>query len=104
MTDLFGENVVQVSASGETSAALTEEGDLYTWGKTKPAFLGTLMLKKGAKNLLQPTYVQTQGVKFKQVACGKQHVAAVTVNGKLITWGDPEKGKLGHSHEKETEE
>jgi len=54
--------------------------------------------------LLQPTYVQAQGVNFKKVSCGKQHTAAITSNGKLITWGNPDKGKLGHTKKEESEE
>jgi hypothetical protein len=35
-------------------------------------------------------------VQFTQVSCGKEHLAAVTSNGKLITMGNPNDGKLGH--------
>jgi len=38
------------------------------------------------------------------VACGKSHIAAVTVNGKVVTWGNPDDGKLGHDKKVESEE
>jgi methyl coenzyme M reductase beta subunit len=34
-------------------------------------------------NLVLPTLIEVQGITFKQVACGKNHVAAITSNGKL---------------------
>jgi alpha-tubulin suppressor-like RCC1 family protein len=34
-------------------------------------------------NLVLPTLIEAQGISFKQVACGKIHVAAITEHGKL---------------------
>jgi len=34
-------------------------------------------------NLLLPTLIDAPEIQFKQVACGKNHLAAVTTNGKL---------------------
>lgn len=48
-------------------------------------------------NLLLPTYLETPDVVFTHVSVGKNHMAAVTSLGKLITWGNPESGKLGHT-------
>jgi alpha-tubulin suppressor-like RCC1 family protein len=48
-------------------------------------------------NLVQPTYVNAQGVQFKNISCGRHHMAAVTSHGKVITWGNPDQGKLGHN-------
>lgn len=55
-------------------------------------------------NLVMPTPLEAEGITFKQVALGKNHAAAVTDNGKLLTWGNPDEGKLGHAPKVETEE
>jgi alpha-tubulin suppressor-like RCC1 family protein len=55
-------------------------------------------------NLVLPTPLEAEGITFKQVALGKNHAAAVTDNGKLLTWGNPDEGKLGHAPKVETEE
>jgi len=36
-----------------------------------------------------------EGDKFKQVACGKDHLLAVTTDGRLLAMGNSDHGKLG---------
>lgn len=48
--------------------------------------------------------IEAEGITFKQVACGKNHAAAITDNGKLVTWGNPDEGKLGHTPKVQTED
>ena len=35
---------------------------------------------------------------FSQVAVGRNHVIVVTTEGVVYTWGDGQKGQLGHGH------
>ena len=44
-----------------------------------------------------PTIFENQnGAKFKYTSCGKNHLAAITTDGRLMTLGNPDNGKLGH--------
>lgn len=44
ISSLAGEEIVQLTASGDVSAALTAKGQVYTWGRTK----GGVLLKQEA--------------------------------------------------------
>jgi alpha-tubulin suppressor-like RCC1 family protein len=48
-------------------------------------------------NLTLPTLFEFQDLKFKHVSTGRNHVAAVTTDGRVVTWGNPDNGKLGHA-------
>lgn len=39
--ELSDKNVTKIFAKGDVSAAITEEGDIYVWGKTKGGALGS---------------------------------------------------------------
>jgi alpha-tubulin suppressor-like RCC1 family protein len=52
-------------------------------------------------NLTLPTLFEFQDVKFKHVSAGRSHVAAVTTDGRVVTWGNPDNGKLGHGEKTE---
>lgn len=86
---LLDEEIVQITASGDVSAAVTQSGQVYTWGRTKSGVLGAQEEDQidahlsQTTNLVLPTMIEAQGVTFKHVACGKTHVAAVTENGKV---------------------
>ena len=77
---------------------ITQDGDLVFWGSSRN---GSLLDGKGTvylKNVDLPTiYEDPEGQKFSQVSCGKDHIAAVTTDGRLLTIGNPQDGKLGHN-------
>jgi E3 ubiquitin-protein ligase HERC3 len=110
ISSLSDEEIVQITSSGDVSAAVTSRGQVFTWGRTKGAHLitaGEAQADYGVTqttNLVLPTLIEAEGITFKQVASGKNHAAAITENGRLITWGNPDDGKLGHAPKVETEE
>lgn len=91
--ELRGKRIKQISACGFHTAALTESGDVYTFGEGKFGRLG----HSSERN--QPVARLVDGLagkRVKQVACGGFHTAAVTETGEVYTWGGGEHGQLGH--------
>ena len=91
--ELSDDNVVYVDANGDLSAALTQDGDIFIWGKTKGGAVGSQF----TTNLMVPTQLEFEGEKFKDFGLGNTHMAAVTKSGRVATMGNPHRGKLGHA-------
>ncbi|KAG8223094.1 hypothetical protein J437_LFUL002042, partial [Ladona fulva] len=89
---LSGKVVKTIHAGYRHSAAVTEDGELYTWGEGDYGRLG-----HGDSNAkYSPTLVRDIcGVG--SVACGSSHTIALSVDGKTVwSFGSSENGKLGH--------
>jgi len=94
LRSLSGKNVVFVAAGGSHSAAITEDGALYTWGKGSYGRLG----HGNAEDKNVPALVQALvGHKIVDVDCGSgdAHSLALEDNGAVWSWGDGDFGKLG---------
>eukprot|EP00163_Fabomonas_tropica_P003533 TRINITY_DN1302_c0_g1_i2.p1 TRINITY_DN1302_c0_g1~~TRINITY_DN1302_c0_g1_i2.p1 ORF type:complete len:2219 (+),score=807.59 TRINITY_DN1302_c0_g1_i2:52-6657(+) len=83
---------VMIGCGSYHTAALTENGEVYTWGWGEDGRLG-----HGVEdNELTPRMVETlRGERVVQVACGGHHTLALTDRGDLYAWGWGEDGKLG---------
>ena len=109
---LQDEEITQITASGDVSAAVTARGQVFTWGRTKNVVFGAdVNLENDAgislsptTNLVLPTPLEAEGIVFTKVACGKTHVVGITNSGRLISWGNPDQGKLVHRKKVLTEE
>ncbi|CAM0903198.1 unnamed protein product [Alopecurus aequalis] len=108
---LFGpmDNIsVSEIACGEWhTAVITSSGQLFTYGDGTFGVLG----HGDTQVIARPKEVESlKGLRVKSVACGPWHTAAIvevassfkcnTVSGNLFTWGDADKGKLGHADKK----
>uniref|UniRef100_A0ACD5USV1 Uncharacterized protein n=1 Tax=Avena sativa TaxID=4498 RepID=A0ACD5USV1_AVESA len=108
---LFGpmENIsVSKIACGEWhTAILTSSGQLFTYGDGTFGVLG----HGDTQGIARPKEVESlKGLRVKSAACGPWHTAAIvevmsslkcnTPSGNLFTWGDADKGKLGHADKK----
>ncbi|XP_066566869.1 probable E3 ubiquitin-protein ligase HERC1 isoform X2 [Amia ocellicauda] len=89
---LLGKVVVCVSAGYRHSAAVTNDGELYTWGEGDFGRLGHS--DSHSRNV--PTLVKDiSGVG--QAACGSSHTIAVAQDGRVVwSFGGGDNGKLGH--------
>lgn len=91
---LVGKRVKQVACGGFHTAAVTESGEVYTWGGGEHGQLG-----HGDKvNKTVPTLVESLKDKMVvQITCGWSHTVALTDDGEVYTWGNGDHGKLGHN-------
>ncbi|XP_029941533.1 probable E3 ubiquitin-protein ligase HERC1 [Salarias fasciatus] len=89
---LLGKVIVCVSAGYRHSAAVTNDGELYTWGEGDFGRLG----HSDSQSRNVPTLVKDiSGVG--QVACGSSHTIAVAQDGRTVwSFGGGDNGKLGH--------
>jgi len=90
---LTGQVMMQVTCGSYHTAAVANNGDLYTWG-------GGMYGKLGHGNETGhsiPRRVEALvGTGVAQIACGSRHTAIITTSGALYTWGDKENGVAGH--------
>ncbi|XVF20467.1 hypothetical protein REPUB_Repub12eG0002800 [Reevesia pubescens] len=102
---LDGINVLTVSCGEWHTAIVSTAGQLFTYGDGTFGVLG----HGNTQSLLQPKEVESlKGLWVKSVTCGPWHTAAIAEimtdrnklnanGGKLFTWGDGDKGRLGHA-------
>ncbi|KAK6797763.1 hypothetical protein RDI58_005465 [Solanum bulbocastanum] len=104
---LDGVKISSVACAEWHTAIVSTSGQLFTYGDGTFGVLGHGNLQSVA----QPKEVESlRGLWVKCVACGPWHTAAVVEvivdrlkfnnpGGKLFTWGDGDKGRLGHPGE-----
>ncbi|ETV89424.1 hypothetical protein H257_00711 [Aphanomyces astaci] len=91
--ELKNKGIKQIAACGFHTAALSDKGELYTFGEGKFGRLG----HNNERNQIVAKVVDTLvSSPIRQVACGGFHTAAVSESGEVYTWGGGEHGQLGH--------
>jgi alpha-tubulin suppressor-like RCC1 family protein len=95
--------IVKLSCGGAHTAALTDQGRVYMWGRCDSGQLGIgekWVQDSGAEG--NTLHVSTPHLldgfdreKVVQVACGAFHAAAVTETGAVFIWGKEDYGMLG---------
>eukprot|EP00435_Cladocopium_sp_Y103_P053240 s468_g17.t1 len=90
---LQGKRVIQVSLGPHHSAALTQKGEIYTWGQA--GRLGHA--SQGAEEMLPRPVVALSHVCVAQVSCGHSHCCAVTDSGDVWAWGSSR--TFGHTEQ-----
>ncbi|KAJ6417004.1 hypothetical protein OIU84_002820 [Salix udensis] len=87
--------ITLVSCGEYHTAAISEKGEVYTWGLGNMGQLGHTSLQSGDKELLPRRVVALDGIFIKDVACGGAHTCAATQKGALYAWGGGQAGQLG---------
>ena len=85
--------VAKLAAGYSFSMCATQDGALYAWGFNDVGQLG-LGHRFNSHNPLQVDALATEHIV--DVACGQQHVVAVTKTGNVYSWGLGVFGQLGH--------
>ncbi|XP_014250141.1 probable E3 ubiquitin-protein ligase HERC4 isoform X2 [Cimex lectularius] len=85
--------VVQIASGYNHCMALTNKGELYSWGSNENGQLG-LGLK--VKSVKEPTLVSSlNGLPIALIACGANHSFAISKSGAVYGWGKNTFGQLG---------
>jgi alpha-tubulin suppressor-like RCC1 family protein len=94
-----GQSVVQVAAGGLHSAAVTNNGDVYTWGVNDDGALGREVSEEDMHNIKAVTegFAPEDKGKVIGVSCGDSHSIFLTIDGKVYSTGmykDSDSGKF----------
>eukprot|EP00262_Sarcandra_glabra_P007589 TRINITY_DN20487_c0_g1_i1.p1 TRINITY_DN20487_c0_g1~~TRINITY_DN20487_c0_g1_i1.p1 ORF type:complete len:397 (+),score=64.11 TRINITY_DN20487_c0_g1_i1:104-1294(+) len=91
---LAGLTLVDIAAGGWHSTALTEEGEVYAWGRGEHGRLG---FGDDKSSKMVPQRVQLLvGKEIVQVSCGGTHSVACTRDGRMFSFGRGDHGRLGY--------
>jgi alpha-tubulin suppressor-like RCC1 family protein len=85
------EGVRGIAVEAWESLAVTQSGHVYQWGQP--------LLHEGAENELRPVLVEGfGGVRMCCVCVGAEAAFAIGEAGELFSWGNGERGALGHGN------
>ena len=85
--------VVSIAVGADFSAAVTEDGGLYTWGCGDDGKLGHISYRHGKTAALVWSLNARHSVR--KVACGKSHMVTITQAGLAFSSGECSHGRLG---------
>lgn len=90
---LSGEKTNQLDCGGYHTIVCTRNGKVYSFGKGSRGQLGHGNMNDEST----PKIVEALRFKFiTRVVCGWTHSIALESNGRVLTWGDGNRGKLGN--------
>eukprot|EP00520_Triparma_pacifica_P008587 CAMPEP_0118638798 /NCGR_PEP_ID=MMETSP0785-20121206/3889_1 /TAXON_ID=91992 /ORGANISM="Bolidomonas pacifica, Strain CCMP 1866" /LENGTH=1915 /DNA_ID=CAMNT_0006530097 /DNA_START=150 /DNA_END=5894 /DNA_ORIENTATION=+ len=105
-----GRRITNVLVGAAHTIALTDTGEIYSWGwsdcgqlghgshqqEKSPRALETLMLQAQTSDTIAIDRAITGKMSIKQVAVGEDHTLALADTGRVFSWGGGKKGQLGH--------
>jgi len=93
-----GAKIRSIACGGRHSAAIDEDGRLWTWGWGGGRLFGCGGLGHGAKDSIS-TPKRVEGLAaVKQVSCGEKHTLCLNESGDIFAFGEGEHGRLGTGH------
>ncbi|XP_075207297.1 putative E3 ubiquitin-protein ligase HERC3 isoform X2 [Anomaloglossus baeobatrachus] len=91
------QKVLQVSCGSQHCLALSDDGQLFTWGQNAHGQLG---LGQGITQQSSPQRVKSlEGIPLAQVTAGGYHSFALSLSGAVFGWGKNSSGQLGLNDE-----
>uniref|UniRef100_A0A0D9VW53 RCC1-like domain-containing protein n=1 Tax=Leersia perrieri TaxID=77586 RepID=A0A0D9VW53_9ORYZ len=87
--------IIRVSCGEYHTSAISENGEVYTWGLGSMGQLGHCSLQSADKELIPRRVVALDRTVIRDVSCGGVHSCAVTEDGALYAWGGGHVGQLG---------
>jgi len=94
--ELTNRHVVGVAAGEYHTCAVTDCGQLFTWGSNEDGQLGHGVRRSNEPEPRLVTSLSLEGYCVRQVACGGSHTAVIVEGGDLYTWGLADLGQLGY--------
>ncbi|GJN03583.1 hypothetical protein PR202_ga21045 [Eleusine coracana subsp. coracana] len=86
--------LIDIAAGGWHSTALTEDGEVYAWGRGEHGRLG---FGDDKSSHMVPLKVEAlAGEDIVQVSCGGTHSVALTRDGRMFSYGRGDHGRLGY--------
>ncbi|CAA0839604.1 Regulator of chromosome condensation (RCC1) family protein [Striga hermonthica] len=86
--------MVDIAAGGWHSTAMTDDGEVYGWGRGEHGRLG---FGDDKSSKMVPQKVQLLvGEEIVQVSCGGTHSVALTRDGRMYSFGRGDHGRLGY--------
>jgi alpha-tubulin suppressor-like RCC1 family protein len=109
-----GRRISNVMVGSAHTLALTDTGELWTWGwsdsgqlghgshshESAPRPLENLMFQSQTSDAVAVERAMSGRLSIKQVAVGEDHTLALGDTGKVFSWGNGKKGQLGHGDNK----
>ncbi|XP_043513899.1 RCC1 and BTB domain-containing protein 1-like isoform X2 [Frieseomelitta varia] len=92
MTDLSNVKIVRISCGHCFSMALTDNGQVYSWGDNSVGQLGT----KSSSSNVPCKITALAEIIIEKIVCGYKHTLALSDKGDLYVWGDNSYGQLGY--------
>ena len=86
-----GTNWKSVSGGYYHTAAIKNDGTLWTWGYNAYGQLGD----NSITSMSSPVQIYGGDTNWKHISCGRNHAAAIKTDGTLWTWGRNNDGQLG---------
>lgn len=111
LVSALSNEIISTMSMGEFhSVAVTNEGNMLSWGRAGFGVLGQAVSSSSASGQrLSSAGMQTaegipgqvlkpSGVQFSKVSCGRRHTLALDQNGICYSWGYGKDGVLGHGN------
>ncbi|KZV94992.1 RCC1/BLIP-II protein [Exidia glandulosa HHB12029] len=88
---------VQVAAGGSVSVAVSDKGEVRSWGcfRWDGVFGFDTSATAPVRQFTPQSLPSLAGHRFASVACGQDHVLGLTTTGVIFAWGNGENGQLG---------